>query len=71
MNPERQPSQITTRQMIPLGTGLATLTLLRSHELLEFPVQLLDLPTHGVLLLNVVQSESSVGITRRVLILRI
>ena len=45
--------------MVALGTSFAALAFLGPHELLEFPMQLLDLPTHGVLVLNVVRSEPS------------
>jgi hypothetical protein len=68
VNLERQPRQVPASQVIALGTSFAALALLGSDELLEFPMQLLDLPTHGVLVLNVVQSELSVGITLLILI---
>ncbi len=57
--------------MISLGTSLSALAFLSSDELLEFPMQLLDLPTHGVLVLNVVRSEPSVWITVGILIVLI
>ena len=50
---QRQPGQITARQVIALRTGFATLTLFAPRQLLEFAVQLLDLPAPGILVLNV------------------
>lgn len=52
-----QPSQIATPQMVPLGTGFTTLALLTTRQLLQFAVQLLDLPTHGILRLKVVSGK--------------
>lgn len=43
---------VTTSNMTTLRTSLAALTLLSARELLQFPVKLLDLPTHLVLFLN-------------------
>ena len=47
--------------MVALGAGGAALAFLSPDELLEFPMQLLDLPAHGVLVLNVARGEPSLG----------
>lgn len=52
------PGQVTTRQVIALGAGFTTLTFGSSNELLEFPMQLLDVPAHGVFLLHVVCGQA-------------
>ena len=54
--------------MVALGAGGAALAFLSPDELLEFPMQLLDLPAHGVLVLNDVRGEPSVSITLRLLV---
>ena len=46
---ERQPSHITTRDVIALRTRFATFTFFTSRQLLQFTVQWLDLPAHGIL----------------------
>ena len=49
---KRQPSQIAVAQMISLRTRFAALTLLRTRELLQFAVKLLNRPTPGVYVSN-------------------
>ena len=46
--------------MVALGTGLATFTFFTAYQLLQFAMQLLDLPAHGILVLNVVCGERAV-----------
>lgn len=40
-----------------LGTGFATFTLLTAGQLFQVTVQLIDLPAHGILILNVLRGE--------------
>ena len=54
--------------MVALGAGCAALAFFSPDELLEFPMQLLDLPAHSVLVLNGVRGEPSVSITLRLLV---
>ena len=61
MDLQRQPGQIAQPQVVALRTCLAALTFLRPNKLLKFSVQLLDLPAHGVLVLNVLQDDRSLG----------
>ena len=49
---EGEPSMITTRQMIALGTRFAALTLFATRQLLESSVQFFDLPAHVVRVLS-------------------
>src|SRR5437667_7974214 len=49
---EGQPRMIATSNMIALRSSLAALARLSACKLLQFPVKLLDLPTHLILLLN-------------------
>jgi len=51
---DENPGQITTREVIALGTRFSALAFGAAHKLLEFPMQLLDVPAHGVFLLHVV-----------------
>ena len=51
------PGQVTTGEMVSLGTGFTTLTFGAAHELLEFAVQLLDVPSHGVFFFHVVSAQ--------------
>lgn len=49
-----KPGMVATAKMVTLGTGFATLAFFGASQLLEFAVQLLDVPTHGILSLKVV-----------------
>ena len=56
------PGQVTSGEMVSLGTGFTALTFGASHELLEFAVQLLDVqlldvPSHGVFFFHVVSAQ--------------
>ena len=44
---ESHPGLITTSQMVALGTSFTTLTLLRACQLLEAPMEVLDLSRRG------------------------
>ena len=52
------PGQVATRQVVALGTRFSTLAFGTAHELLEFPVQLLDVPAHGVFCFHVVRGQT-------------
>ena len=52
------PSQITTGEMIALRTRFTALTFGAAHQLLEFTVQLLDMPPHSVFVFHVVSGLS-------------
>src|SRR5258706_4844884 len=43
---QRHPCSVTTGTMGALGTSVATLAFFAPCQLLQFPMQLLDLPTH-------------------------
>jgi len=49
---EGEPGVVTTGEMMALGARLATFTFFATRQLLQFAVQLLDLPAPGLLVLN-------------------
>ena len=55
---EREPSVITTGQMVSLRAGFATLTLFSASQLFEPSVQFFDLPAQVVRVLSDLSSQS-------------